>query len=207
MNLLRFICFLQFATTLALGQPTQESGLPSLRSQPEALVRSLYTEVVARHPIGIPQEADMKIFTPYLSKVLLHRIDLFQACYADWLRQNPDPNTKHPFGVFESGLFSGADARSEVQAFQIERTQSKEDGSFRVIVSLTYDDPPGHPETWRVATVVVRESGHFVIDDVIYLKDENIHVESRLSAGLSNQCNGPHWVRNSNPQNDVKQKK
>lgn len=204
MNLLRCIFLLQFATTLALGQPAQESGPPSLPNQPEALVRSLYTEVVARHPIGIPQEADMKIFTPYLSKVLLRRIDLFQACYADWLRQNPDPNTKHPFGVFESGLFSGADERSEVQAFQIERTQSQKDGSFRVIVSLTYDDPPGHPQTWRVAAIVVRENGHFVIDDVIYLVDKDIHVESRLSGGLSNQCNGPHWIGDGHQRNDVK---
>jgi hypothetical protein len=193
MNLLRCIFLLQFAMTLALGQAAQESGLPNLPNQPEALVRSLYTEVVARHPIGIPQEADMKIFTPYLSKVLLHRIDLFQACYADWLRQNPDPNTKHPFGVFESGLFSGADERSEVQAFQIERTQSRKDGSFRVYVRLTYDDPPGHPQTWRVAVIVVRENGHYFIDDVIYLADKELHVESRLSDGLSNQCKGPHW--------------
>jgi hypothetical protein len=204
MNYLRYIFLLQFATILALGQPIRDSNPPSLPNQPEALVRSLYTEVVARHPIGIPQKAEMKIFAPYLSAALHHRIDLFLGCYADWLRQNPDANTKHPFGVFESGLFSGADERSEVQAFQIERTQSRKDGSFRVYVRLTYDDPPGHPQTWRVAAIVVRENGQFVIDDVVYLVDKDIHVESRLSGGLSNQCNGPHWVGDRHQRNDVK---
>ena len=201
---LRYMFLLQFATILAFGQPVHDSTRSSLPNQPEALVRSLYTEVVARHPIGVPHEAEMKIFAPYLSTALNHRIDLFLGCYADWLRQNPDPNTKHPFGVFESGLFSGADERSEVQAFQIERTQSRKDGSFRVYVRLTYDDPPGRPQTWRVAAIVVRENGHFVIDDVIYLVDKDIHVESRLSGGLSNQCNGPHWIGDGHQPNDVK---
>jgi hypothetical protein len=204
MNLLRCILLLQFATTLALGQPSHGSQPSGPPIQPEALVRSLYSEVVARHPIGIPGGTEMKIFAPYLSKALLHRIDLFQACYADWLRQNPDPNTKPPFGLFESGLFSGADDRSELQTFQIERTQSQKDGSLRVYLRLMYADSPGHLRTWRVATIVVREDGHFVIDDVIYLKDKDIPVESRLSGGLSYQCEGSHWVGYDKPQGQSK---
>jgi len=204
MKLLWCLVFFPLATTLALGQSAYESKPPGPPNQPEALVYSPYTEVVARHSIGIPNDADMKIFALYLSKVLLHRIDLFRACYADWLRQNPDPNTKHPFGVFESGLFSGADDRSEVQTFQLDNTQEQRDGSLRVNVRLTYEDPPGHPQTWRVATVVVRENGRFVIEDVIYPKDKNIHVESRLSEGLSNQCNGPHWVGDIDRKDEAK---
>lgn len=194
MNLLRFFLLLQFATTLALGQSAPEARPASLPDQPEALVRNLYTEVVARHPIGIPRDADMKIFGPYLSKALLHRIDVAHACAADYDRQYPDPNLKPPFAWLEAGLFSGDDEQAEPRAFQIERTQSEGDGSFRVYVKLTWGAPPEKPSTWQVAAVVVREDDHFVLDDVIYLKDKNREAEGRLSEYLSAGCDGPRWV-------------
>ena len=80
MKLLRCFLFLQFSTVLALGQTAHHGNSPGLPNQPEALVRSLYRQVVARHPHDIPQGADMKIFAPYLSKALLHKIDIAKAC-------------------------------------------------------------------------------------------------------------------------------
>ena len=74
-----------------------------------------------------------------------------------------------------------------------ERNQSK-DGSFRVYVRLTWGTPPEKPLIWRVAAIVVRENGHFVVDDVIYLKDKDRDVDSRLSEYLSAGCDGPRWV-------------
>jgi hypothetical protein len=194
MNLLRSILLLQFATMLALGQATPQGKPASLPDQPEALVRSLYTEVVARHPIGIPRDADMKIFAPYLSKALLHRIDVAHACAADYDRRYPDPNLKPPFAWLEAGLFSGDDEQAEPRAFQIERIQSEGVNSFRVYVRLTWGTAPEKPSTWRVAAIVVREDDHFVLDDVIYLKDQNREAEARLSEYLSAGCDGPHWV-------------
>src|SRR5580704_3276490 len=180
MNLLRSILLLQFATTLALGQSSPQGKPVTLPNQPEALVRRLYTEVVAHHPIGIPRDSDMKIFAPYLSKALLHRIDVAVACAADYDRQYPDPNLKPPFAWLEAGLFSGDDEQAEPRAFHIERTQSEGDGYFRVYVRLTWGTPPEKPSTWRVAAVV-REDDHFVLDDVIYLKDQNREAKARLS--------------------------
>ena len=52
----------------------------SLPNQPEALVRSLYRQVVRRRPVGIPWGADWRALAPYLSKTLLHRSDLAVAC-------------------------------------------------------------------------------------------------------------------------------
>lgn len=92
---------------------------------------------MARHPIGIPEGADMKIFAPYLSKALLHRIDVAVACAANYDRQYPDPNSKPPFAWLEAGLFSGDDEQASPHAFHIERTQAENDGSFRVDVRLT----------------------------------------------------------------------
>ena len=103
---------------------------------------------------------------------------------------------KAPFGWAESGLFSGADERTEPDAFAVERTESERDGSMRVYVRLTLSSAP--PETWDVAAVLVREGGHFVVDDVIYLTDKNSDIESRLSEDLSTGCDGPRWVGDGN---------
>jgi hypothetical protein len=198
MSLLRCAILLQFAATLALGQPAHQSNPPSLPNQPEALVRSLYAEVVARHPHDIPAGADTTIFAPYLSKALLHRIDLAKACSVDWDRQNPE---LHPTSAY--GLFSGEG--DDPQVFQIERTQPEKDGAFRVFVKLTAEKPPERSWTWHVAAVVMRENGHYVVDDVVYINDsvydnvESKPADRRLSEYLSAGCNGPHWSGYSLP--------
>ena len=203
MTFLWGMILLQFTTTLALGQ-LANLRKPTAPKQPEAIVRSLYNEVVARHPRGIPEGPDMKIFAPYLSKALLHRMDLYRACTADWFRQNPDPNLKPPVGLFENGLFSGDDEQASPRDYQIERTQAEKDGSFRVYVRLTWEEPPAPMWIWQVAAVIVQENGRFVVDDVIYLKDKNRLVESRLSEYLSAGCDGPRWVGDSERRDRVK---
>jgi hypothetical protein len=99
---------------------------------------------------------------------------------------------KAPFGWAESGLFSGADERTEPDAFVVERTESEKDGSIRVYVKLTLSSPP--PETWEVADVLVKEDGHFVVNDVTYLRDKSNPSNVRLSELLSDGCDGPLWV-------------
>jgi hypothetical protein len=191
------IIVLGFTTTLAIAQLVPQGKPPSMPNQPEAVVRSLYREVVARHPVGIPEDADMKIFAPHLSKALLHRIDLAVACSADEARQHPDPNLKPEIAWLEAGLFSGDDEQASPRAFHIERTQRKGDGSFRVYVRLTWGSH-SKPWIWRVAAIVIRENDHFVVDDVIYLKDENRDVDSQLSEYLSAGCEGGRWVGHRN---------
>ena len=110
---------------------------------------------------------------------------------------------KAPFGVFESGIFSGDDERTEPRTFHLERTESEKDGSLRVYVRLTL----GKARTdswwaWHVAPILLRENDRLVVDDVIYLKDEKdkSSVDYRLSQRLSYGCDGAHWV--GNQQND-----
>jgi hypothetical protein len=185
MKRLRCVVLLPLLTAWAIGQP--------VTNQPEAVVRSLYHEVVVRHPVGIPHGADWKIFAPYLSEPLLHRIDLAHDCARDWNRQNQGRILKAPFGWGEAGLFSGGDEKASPGDFQIERAQAEKDGSFRVDVKLTFRPSDG-PGSWRVEAVVVRENGRLVVDDVLYLKDKGGDVESRLSEVLSAGCSGPRWV-------------
>jgi hypothetical protein len=192
MNYLRSIVFLLFATAWALGQPAHQTQASPPPDQPELLVRNLYHEVVVRHPSGLLYGADMKIFAPYLSKTLLHRIELTRACGDDWARQNQGRILKAPFSWPESGLFSGGDEKTSPGDFQIEKTQAEKDRTFRVDVRLTYRPTDG-PGAWRV-TAIVREDGHFAVDDVIYLTDRPRDVEGRLSEVLSQGCDGPRWV-------------
>ncbi|HSE49084.1 MAG TPA: hypothetical protein VLA96_07760 [Terriglobales bacterium] len=168
------------------------SAVPRIPNRPKPLVQSLYAEVVAHHPLGISVGGKLKVFAPYLSKALLHRINLANTCLEDWDRQNPDPTAKPP-GI-EGGLFTGDDLRGEPQAFVIERVQSAEDGSVRVYVRLTHQEPGESPWSWRVAAIVVRESGRPVVDDVIYLGDTPQDVDTRLSEYLTQGCDGPRWV-------------
>lgn len=200
MNLLRCIFLFGFASTLAFSQSGSQDKSSGPFKKPEALVESLYQEVVARHPMGIPYGADMKIFAPYLSKELLHRIDLAVACGSDWSRQHPDPNLKPEIGWLESGLFSGDNERAAPQTFHIQGVQSEKNGSFRVHVGLTWEEQPASKLVWEVAAIVVWENGRLVVNDIEYLKNESGRddVESRLSDALSAGCDGPRWVGFSN---------
>src|SRR5207247_2610864 len=114
------------------------------------------------------------------------------ACFEDWVRQNPGTTDKPPFGELEYGVYSGSDERSNPQTFHIEKTESGKDGSSRVYVKLTYAEPT-FKLLWQVAAVVVREKGQPVVDDVIYLKDNDLPEDGRLSDLLAGGCNGPHW--------------
>lgn len=194
MNALRFLLPLQIMAVLAYGQTVQKTELAGPSGKPEALVRSLYTQAVARHPLGIPEGADMKIFAPFLSKALLHRMDLAIACLADWTRQNPEPHLKPELGWLELGPFSGDNERASPQSFLIQKSKAEKNGSFRVYVRLTRAYPEGSPSIWRVAAIVKRENGRFVVDDIIYLKDGPQDVDVRLSEYLSQGCDGPRWV-------------
>ncbi len=182
---------------------------PTLPTDPLALVRSLYQQVVAHPPAGIPSGIDWKIFAPFMSKRLLHKIDLFDACAADWDRRHQDPMNpeKAPFGVYESGIFSGGDERTEPRTFQIERTQSEKYGAVRVQVRLTLGTP--HTNSWwvwHVSAIVVPESGRTVVDDVIYLKERANDHDYRLLEVLSIGCDGRRWVGYREPKSDKKSK-
>ena len=210
MKLLRFL-LVPFATIFALGQSPGQSLKASLPNQPTALVQSLYTQVIARHPSGIPSGANWKIFAPYMSKTLLHRIADFNACSAEWGRLPQDPRypEKPPFGVYESGIFSGGDERTGPRSFKIEGSEPQKDGSVRANVMLAWwEDQVGardrwhtyadKPWTWHAAAIVVQEDGRTVVDDVIYLKERESDSDYRLSQALSRGCNGPHYVGNKN---------
>ena len=191
MTLLRYIFVLQFAATSAFAQLQPEAAT---HKRPEGVVRSLYREIVARHPVGIPHGEDRERISSYLSKHLLGRFDTAQACERDYVRQNKDPDLKPPFDWLEMGVFSGANEEALPASFHIDRTQPSKDGTFRVYLRLTY----GHPTslTWHVVANVVSEDTRFVVDDVVLLKDATGDGELAVSQILKHGCEGPRWVGN-----------
>jgi hypothetical protein len=178
------VCLLPLLTVSAWGQAAQQGKPSAPPDQPDAVVDSLYKQVVVLHPLGVP---DLKAFGPYFSKKLLHRFDLGDACFDRWLRQHPDPNLKPPSIFIEEGLFSGSSEKSEPQAFHIEKTESSKDGSSRVLVKLTYEEAT-FKLIWHVVAVVVRENGRPVVDDVLYLKENDRDIDYRLSESLTRGC-------------------
>jgi hypothetical protein len=194
MKVLSCIGFLFLTTFLCRSQVTQQSQRAALSSQAEIPVRRLYQQLVSRSDGGIPTPGRMKLFSPYLSRSLLHKVTQTRACANDWFRLHPQNDVKAPFAWGEFGLFSGANDRSGPDAFQIEKMESENDGSFRAYVRLAEGNPPEKPWTWRVADIVIREGGRYVIGDVIFLKDKDIDTESRLSEILTEGCDGPHWI-------------
>ena len=202
MTPLRCIIFLQLATTFALGQLAQQGNQSRVAGDPAVVVRSLYHAVVARHPIGLPTGTDRKAVAPYLSKGLIRRLDTALACETDYSRLHQDPNEKPQIEWFEDGLFSGGNERALPGAFHVESAQPEKDGSFRVHVRLKYSEPDPMPY-WYVDVIVTQEDKHFVVDDVVFPKDD-WDDESRLSQTLVEGCDGSRWVGHGEQQNDSK---
>jgi len=136
----------------------------------------------------------MNTFAPYLSQSLLHRIDSALACERDYYQTHQNIKEKPEIDWLEFGLFTGGNEKVSPDTFRVERTQSEEDGSFRIFVRLTWG-PSSKPWIWQVAARVVREQGRFAVDDVIFLKDENtLDPEARLSEILMSGCSGSQWI-------------
>lgn len=182
-------CFAVAWSVMATAQTT-EQVIPANR--PEATVRSLYREVQRLAPDGLPGGADMRVFVPYLSKSLRRKIDLAEACENDWFRQNHGQVVKAPFAWSEFGIFSGGNERTSPGQFHIESIRKADDGSFEIIVGFTYLPVDGSG-SWLVMDHVIQESGHFVLDDVLFPKDSQGD-HSALTGILSEGCKGPRWV-------------
>ena len=182
-------CFAAALGPMAIAQTTKQV---TPLNRPEAMVRSLYREVQDRAPSGLLDEADMRIFAPYLSKSLRRKIDLAEGCEEDWVRQNRGQIVKAPFAWSEFGMFSGANERTSPGQFHIESIRKTGDGAFQVVVGFTYRPGDGSG-SWRVTDHVIQEEGHFVIEDVLFPKD-GAEDGSTLTGRLSEGCEGARWV-------------
>jgi hypothetical protein len=160
-------------------------------------VTALYTEVIARRPLGMPWDENKAVFAPYLSKALHRRMELALACGRDWHRQFPSRDLKPQYAWLELGFFSGDSERTAPRKFAIDSvTPMRQKGVSRVVLRLETGEP-GYPvEAWLVAVTMVWENGRSVVGDVIYQPDIYGNDE-RLSGALSAGCRGGRWVGRS----------
>lgn len=183
MKRLLYVLFSPLLVVSACGQATRQGKPPVPSAEVAAMVDSLYEEVVARHPIGT---LDRKVFGPYLSKGLLHSFDLDDACFVRWKRAYPDPNLKPDFGLLEFRVFSGGAEDTVPQAFHIEKVETEKEGFHRVHVKLI-QSWADHKMIWYVVAVVIFENDRPVVDDIVYLKQDDVN-EYRLSEILKEDC-------------------
>ena len=171
-------------------------------------MQKLYSEVVARHPLGVPYGAAKTAIWPLLSKRLVKAFETRNACDADWERQHPNgnvpPSILKPPGFYEDGLFSGGNERGEINGAVVGSTRVQADGSYLVDVKVWSYLDGGVPSLrtgkiyrWRVAARVISEDGQFVVDDILGLKgvfdyDKAVYMSKMLTIG----CKGSHAILN-----------
>ena len=96
------------------GSAERLSDLPALLDQPTITdgVRKLYDEIVAHHPIGIPEGAEKAAILPLLSKRLTEQLQTAQACEEDYFLQHQAVDGAPSPTWLKSGLFSGDGERA-----------------------------------------------------------------------------------------------
>jgi hypothetical protein len=173
-------------------------------SSPDTVVRELYRQVVAKHPFGIPHGEDRTVIWPLLSRGLIHKLEIAEACERDYSKQQKGREEVHKpeYGWLEAGIFSGGNELAAPTDAVVKNTVPRKDGSFLVYVQLevkesfeTYGRPPdpknvGH---WQIGAIVISEEGRFVIDDVLFFKENSTDIERHLSEWFS-RCDGSHWI-------------
>jgi hypothetical protein len=183
---------LLLATAHGASWQQQDKELADAKRQ----VTDLYTQVIARRPLGIPWGENKKVFSPYLSKALHGRLNVALECARDWHRQYPSRDLKPEVAWLELGIFSGDAERTAPRKFEIDSVTPMGKGVTRVVLRL-HTGEPGYPvETWLVAATMVLENGRPVLDDVIYQPDIYGN-NQRLSGALSEGCRGGRWVGRS----------
>jgi hypothetical protein len=189
----RYVALLLLSTVWVTDRTAYAIEATTSTKSPEQTVKGLYREVLVRAPSGLLDGANMRIFSPYLSRAVRQKITAARACEQDWYRRNPDRLVNAPFSWSETGIFTGSNERTYPGGFQIESTQAKGDASFRVVVNFR-SRPSDGPDSWRVVDTLVQEGRHFVVNEVTFPKETTDNADRTLSEILSEGCAGSHWV-------------
>jgi hypothetical protein len=181
-----------------------------------SVVHRFYATVIKHHPIGIPTGAAKDALWPLLSRRLVRRLDLLQACEDDYFRRNqrllnPEPRAGDPYppailkpaiGWLEYGLFSGGNENALPAEISVRGVDAVGRDTFRVRVQFTYRDtfetygrPPDESNTfqWPGVVVVVRAQNGYRIDDYLPVDAESGKTSTPLSEDFP-ECKSGRWV-------------
>jgi len=150
------------------------TGEGATAPDPSAVVRSLYREVVVRHPLGVPSGEDAAALEPFLSEDLRRLFGEALRCEGDYYGSHAGSDEKPPFPWLEDGLFSGPNEMALPAEFEIEGTKSSANDQFEVVIRFTYKETfetygrPPDPRNnfdWRGVVSVRCEEGECRVDD------------------------------------------
>jgi Protein of unknown function (DUF3828) len=166
---LRRVCL----AVLVLMSPAR----PSLAADtPATVVDAFYKTYLRLRPDGLPSARQQKAMSPYLSEHLMTLMTQARAVQDRAIREHPDEKPPWADGCLFASLFEGP------KRFKVSRVSQQADGSFRVDVHFWYEEgTPG----WEDAVVVRKESGRWVIDDVLLSGAGPFNPPGKLSDNLA----------------------
>ena len=146
--------------TLALGllfAPLPCGARAAARQSPREAATEFYTLVVREDPAGLPDEAEMRLFRPRLSRGLR---TLFARAYKEQaraMREHPDEKPPLVEGCLFSCSFEGP------KQFKVGGT--KISGRF-AYVAVEQGSEPDASARWTDTLVLVKERGRWLVWDV-----------------------------------------
>ncbi|HWW62767.1 MAG TPA: hypothetical protein VN181_15435 [Thermoanaerobaculia bacterium] len=158
---------------------------------PEELATKFCTVYLKQGAFGVLEGKARRELKPFLSKRLLQQADDLRACQADWYRQQPKGSTDKP-PMVDCCLLSGI-ADGPPNRFSIARIETLPGARHRVVINYAIENA-SEVIRWRDALIITKESGRYVIDDIVFDVDADPPREATaLSAGYDG-CRGRKWV-------------
>jgi hypothetical protein len=146
--------------TLAFGllvAPLLCGARAAAQQSPREAATEFYTLVVREAPAGLPDEAEMRLFRPRLSRSLLPLFARARKEQASAMREHPDEKPPYVDGSIFSCLFEGP------KRFKVGRP--KISGRFAYVPVEQGAEPDAGP-TWTDTLVLVKERGRWLVWDV-----------------------------------------
>jgi hypothetical protein len=168
------LCVLALAACTGSAPPRVSAPCPGV-DEPEGAVCRFYQAYLETRPVGLPTPEQERLLAPYLSAVLLARMDEAREYRAAFEAEHPDEKPPFVDGTLFTSLFEGADR------FEIVRSEPTANGAAAVTVRFGYDDV----EPWEDAVVLIRAGDRYAIDDIIFSGVGEFNPAGRLTEALS----------------------
>jgi hypothetical protein len=164
-------------------------------SNPSAVVSHLYRQVIATHPLGIPEGSDLESVKPFISTRMLRKLIDVKACEKSFYLSHEHDAGKPPFVWLEKGVFSGENELALPTRATVVKIEPQKNGSYIVHVQLEYIPIEKKENThfkWDVEVSVISERSRFAVDDV-YLSGNGSSRERISLYGSFPGCDGLSW--------------
>ena len=129
--------------------------------------------------IGVPNEKALPGLSPYLSKNLIRTLKSANKIEDDYAAQTKesDPGLSEGWNLF-FGVYEGP------TSFKTLFCRTEGDHAVAVVEFTLKDPNTPEPEIWQRKAYLVKESGHWVIDDLADMPQAKAHESPSLKAQL-----------------------